>query len=186
MLPLIPYNGILRPTLLIVAIYLSIVLLRKTRRNGCYKKGVLFVSTIYIALLLYATFLTRNVAKTPSYRLEFLGSISRAFSIEGGICSLIHSDLSTIELEAPQSLEGIVLNLLLMVPLGYLLPLVLGLYKVEIGAWRTILIGSLSSATIEITQLITHMGMLEIDDWFFNSIGTAVGYFLYRTLFIRR
>lgn len=52
-------------------------------------------------------------------------------------------------------------------------------------AWQATLAGSILSATIEILQLITRLGMLDVDDWVFNTVGTAAGYFLYRKLFPR-
>ena len=48
-----------------------------------------------------------------------------------------------------------------------------------IKAWQAVLAGSLLSVIIEVVQLITRLGMLDVDDWVFNTLGTAIGYCLY-------
>ena len=50
----------------------------------------------------------------------------------------------------------------------------------ETRAWQAILTGSVLSALVEVVQLITRLGMLDVDDWVFNSSSTAIGYILYR------
>ena len=39
------------------------------------------------------------------------------------------------------------------------------------------------SALIEVVQLLTRLGMLDVDDWVFNTAGTVAGYLLYRLFF---
>ena len=41
------------------------------------------------------------------------------------------------------------------------------------------------SAAIELTQFVACLGMLELDDWPLNTMGTALGCLLYRKLFPR-
>lgn len=53
----------------------------------------------------------------------------------------------------------------------------------ETRAWQAILTGSVLSALVEVVQLITRLGMLDVDDWVFNTVGTAAGYLLYRLFF---
>jgi glycopeptide antibiotics resistance protein len=182
-IPLIPYNGVLRPVIMLVSIGLTFLVLYKARHRRCYKR-LLFVACIgYVGLLLYATFLSRNVAQTYSYRLEFLGSAKRAFSVEGGVWELFKGDFAAIQLNELRSLEAIAINLLLMVPMGFLIPMTFAVYGIEIRAWQVILFGSVLSITIEFVQLITRLGMFDIDDWVFNTIGVALGYLSYRRIF---
>ena len=42
--------------------------------------------------------------------------------------------------------------------------------------WRAILIGTGYSLIIEITQLVTHRGLFEIDDLIHNTAGAAIGF----------
>ena len=64
--------------------------------------------------------------------------------------------------------RDICLNILLFVPLGFLL-----------GSYKGILIGFLLSTAIELVQLIFRLGFCEIDDVLNNTIGTAVGALLF-------
>src|SRR5699024_1148654 len=66
---------------------------------------------------------------------------------------------------------------------GYLSPMVCSIRGKEIRAWQAILAGSMLSALVEVIQLITWLGMLDVDDWVFNTVGTAAGYLLYRLFF---
>ena len=106
--------------------------------------------------------------------------LREAISIEGGIWPLLRVDFAAIQLNNPQSLEAIAVNLLLMVPLGYLLPLLFGVHGRAIKGRQVVLAGSLLSAMIEVVQFVTHLGTLDVDDWLFNTVGVAVGYWLYR------
>ena len=185
MLPLFPYNGILRPAMMLAATAAAFIVLRRTQKSAHYHKLLFAACLAYLLFLIYATFLSRSVAQTYSYRLELMGSARQAFSVKGGLWPLIRGDFAAIRLDDPQSLEGILINLLLMAPVGYLLPMVRFARGKGTRAWQATLAGSILSATIEILQLITRLGMLDVDDWVFNTVGTAAGYFLYRKLFPR-
>ena len=63
----------------------------------------------------------------------------------------------------------IVLNILLFIPLGFLL---------GDKGWKAILYGFLLSAFIELIQYIAVLGYCEADDVLNNTIGTAVGYLM--------
>lgn len=75
-----------------------------------------------------------------------------------------------------KSWESIILNLLMLVPLGYLLPLYFGWMK---KWWKTLLVGLLISLLIECSQLIFHRGWFDVDDIFLNSLGAWIGYGMY-------
>jgi glycopeptide antibiotics resistance protein len=71
----------------------------------------------------------------------------------------------------------VILNILLFVPLGYLLPL----SNNKLDKWYFILmIGTGLSAAIEVTQLLTHRGWFDVDDIFHNGIGSLLGWVCYR------
>ena len=160
-------------------------ILKQTQKSVYYRKLLFAVCMAYLLFLIYATFLSRSVAQTYSYRLELMGSARQAFSVKGGLCSLIRGDFSAIRLDDPQSLEVIAVNLLLMVPVGYLFPMVQSARGKETRVWQVILAGSMLSTLVEVIQLITRLGMLDVDDWVFNTVGTAAGYLLYRYFFYR-
>ena len=66
----------------------------------------------------------------------------------------------------------IVLNMLMLVPVGFLLPV---LVKKNV-----ILYGFLCSLCIEIFQLVTKRGYFEVNDLLHNTIGVVIGYGLYK------
>lgn len=60
--------------------------------------------------------------------------------------------------------NDIFLNILLFIPLGFL-----------IGGWKGLIAGFILSVTIEIVQYISRLGYCELDDIFNNTIGTGIG-----------
>ena len=66
---------------------------------------------------------------------------------------------------------GLILNILLYYPLGYLLPILFPKLKSK----HVILIGCLCSIATEATQYLLKMGWCETDDVIHNTLGTAIG-----------
>lgn len=177
MLPMMPYSGMLRPALTFLAILLSIVVLQCTRKKPYRRKLEWCAFAAYAFFLLYATFLSRTIAETYSYRLSVMGSARKAFSLDGNLWELLKGDFSLLRITDLRSLEGILINILLFVPLGFLLSRMW-----TMRWWQIMLIGAVVSAIIEIVQLVTRLGMLDVDDWIFNTLGTTVGIGLQRLL----
>ena len=74
-------------------------------------------------------------------------------------------------------IEQILANVVMFIPLGYLL-------TVSYGKW-SILIGLIFSLIVEISQFVFHCGFSEIDDVIHNTIGAGIGtaaYYLIRRL----
>ena len=163
MLPPIPYNGVLRPLLMLIGMAMMFLLLQRTQKKPCRHRKLLWAATaVYFFFLLYATLLSRTAGKEYSYRVEPLITLRLSFFANG-----------TLELSDPKILEGIVVNLLLMVPVGYMLPQLFNL-----SATQTTLLGAGLSLSIESIQLITRLGMFELDDFIYNTLGAALGYWL--------
>lgn len=69
--------------------------------------------------------------------------------------------------------QNLILNILLFVPMGFLLPLI----HQKCKKWYvTYTIGFLFSVCIEILQFITARGIVEADDIFNNTLGALIGY----------
>ena len=68
-------------------------------------------------------------------------------------------------------LAGIILNILLYLPLGYLLTILFPNLRTR----QILLIGCLCSVTTELVQLGLEMGYCETDDVLYNTLGTAIG-----------
>lgn len=67
-------------------------------------------------------------------------------------------------------------NIILFVPIGFLVPVVAGWKKM----WRSVVAGVGLSLFIEITQLITSRGCFDFDDVLLNSLGTVIGFGIFQ------
>lgn len=73
-------------------------------------------------------------------------------------------------------------NIVLFVPIGFLLPFV-----VRHMTWRTALVVAIiAPLAIEVTQLVCRVGIFDIDDVILNGIGIMIGYALYVVFSILR
>lgn len=178
MLPQIPYAGMLRPGLITSAIVIMIIVLNATKNRPWHKKLLIATFLLYLLLLVYATFLSRTVSDALSYRLSLLKAARESFSLEGGLSQilprLIKGDFSGISLTNLRSLEGIFINILIFIPMGYLIPSIFH----RIRWYHVICIAALSTVFIEVVQLITRLGMFDLDDILNNAVGTVVGMWL--------
>ncbi|MEE0884264.1 MAG: VanZ family protein, partial [Faecalimonas sp.] len=73
--------------------------------------------------------------------------------------------------------RNIILNIMMFVPFGFLLPLVSKKFQVF---WKTYLAGFLFTFLIEMTQLLFNLGICELDDFMNNTVGAMIGYGFYR------
>ena len=105
--------------------------------------------------------------------LKFIGSV-----INQGL----YTTLQTVTITDKRVLASIILNILLYMPLGYLLPFVWpGLMRAKRAAsvFYITLIGFFYSLATESAQLVFHIGSFEVDDIFNNTLGCFMGCILY-------
>ena len=76
-------------------------------------------------------------------------------------------------------LPEIIMNVLVFIPLGFLLAFSFQ----NIKFWQSILIGCLISISIEALQYFYKLGMAEFDDVFHNTFGVLIGYILYKIMY---
>lgn len=127
---------------------------------------------VYILANLYETILFRKVNADYPVKWELLWSYRESLSFPNGLKSLL---TGTVEVANPDLLEEIILNVLLYIPLGYLLPFTFEKLK----PWQVVLIGLACSTLTEITQLIFRIGWFEFDDILNNTMGCIIGLLLY-------
>lgn len=68
-------------------------------------------------------------------------------------------------------------NILLFIPYGFLLPVAVKSYRNVISC---LFVGVVTSMAIECMQLITARGYFQIDDILTNTLGTVMGYLVFR------
>ena len=131
---------------------------------------ILVVFFLYLIGQLYCTLFSRVPGSGSVIELSPFMSIVRLFSkpieesgeVTGFFAWFMQGAL-------PGS--GIILNILLFVPLGYLLSILIPKWKSK----HIILLGCVCSMTTELGQYLLKMGYFEIDDIIYNTLGTAVG-----------
>lgn len=77
------------------------------------------------------------------------------------------------------TLVNVLGNIIIFIPLGFLLPLVI---EKSIKIRSIIIIGIIISLLLEVTQFITGLGYFDINDIFLNNIGTVIGGIVYRKI----
>ena len=82
----------------------------------------------------------------------------------------------------PALLAQIVLNVLLFIPIGFLLRCC----SESKSVWITFLVGLCLSGLIETLQFLFEKGLPEVDDLFHNSLGCVLGYYLYQIILVIR
>lgn len=76
-------------------------------------------------------------------------------------------------------ISNVIGNCLWFIPLGVLLP---ALYTRQRKLWRVMLIGALVSISIEGLQYLLCTGVTDIDDVILNTLGSIMGYLLWRII----
>lgn len=129
------------------------------------KKLICLLFMLYIIGVLSLTFIVREtmILRTPDNR----GVVLEPFR---EIAAMLHQSNHFFWF------MQIFLNILLFVPLGFLLPMISKRFK---NLWLTTLTGFVFSAGIETMQYITGRGLTEVDDVINNTAGALIGYIMY-------
>ncbi len=121
------------------------------------------ISIGYLVIVFGATFLTRQNAY-KEINLHLFSSYREAWN---NMSDLLSKNII---------LRNIILNILLFVPFGFLLPM----YSEKLKKiYKVVPIGIGTTLIIEIVQYVTNMGIFEIDDVFNNTLGVLIGYCIF-------
>ena len=126
-------------------------------------------------LLLCAVFIIYLVVVVGATMLRY-----RMHSFSGGIGEiypLFYSYKEAWNHFSTREWRNIILNIMMFVPFGFLLPLVSKKFQ---AFWKTYLAGFLFTFLIEMTQLLFNLGICELDDFMNNTVGAMIGYGFYR------
>jgi len=128
------------------------------------------VSLCYVVIVIGATFLSRMPSETynDTLNLNLFSSYVEAYHDIGVI--LLNNVL----------LRNLILNVILFIPLGFLLPMFSDKLK---KMYIVVPIGLLATLTIEFTQHFNDYGTFEIDDAFNNTLGTLIGYCIFMIIY---
>ena len=120
----------------------------------------------YIIAVLIITLLVRT------YDLE-VHTIINPFSRYVAMVKAFASEGSSAKSTQLPTITEILLNILLFVPLGFLVP---ERFERMRCFWKILLIGCLFSFSIELAQLLLHMGCFDTSDIVHNTLGAIFGY----------
>ena len=163
---------------LLIALLLP-VLARALRRYPKWLTVIKYVLlALYIAAYLNETLLFRTVKNEYLIKTEWFWSYRKALAMPDGLMSLFNG---TVRIRRTDIWESILLNILLYVPMGYLLPFVFEKLK----GWHVLLIAFFSSVLTEAAQLVFRLGWFEFDDIINNILGAVIGLMMFLSI-IRR
>lgn len=132
----------------------------------------------YLLALIYVTFLMRLSMTLEKNVFEpFLTGIKLVRSMNNLIEHITSGERFTGEILDVG--KGIVLNVLIFIPFGYLLPTV---FPSASPLFKTLLLGFVVSLFIEVVQQLSHLGMFDTFDLANNTLGTLIGCALYKKL----
>lgn len=131
------------------------------RKPGVFFITLIVVSFVYLSGVVYFTAIQGPRRGLSGYRLRIMLPILWVFRGRGYLsAAIVH-----------------LLNILLLVPFGYLLP-----HFKKVPWWKVVLLGFCFSLLIESCQYIFHFGFFQTDDLIDNTIGAGVGYLLFLVL----
>ena len=153
--------GCIAAIIVIAAFLIGYKLIYQKRFHGTKKIDKwhfiwLVLLVIYCVVLIGATFLSRGEYYTGAQIMPPFASYKEAW-YQGKISNI----------------RNIVINILLFMPLGFLLPL--GLKRLRKFS-ATASLGLLITIVIELLQIVTKRGIFEFDDILNNFLGTTIGY----------
>ena len=161
----------------IIGIPLVLRLLGRRLDGRGFRLAIVAILICYAALVLYLTLASRSyyadvrMVLDPFVAYRRLIRALRAAYASGGWTAALKRLVNN-----PWVVDNIVPNILLLMPLGYLLP---AAFRKLRRFWLVLLIGLLVSAMIEALQLVLHLGVFDVADIMHNTIGALIGYWLY-------
>ena len=148
----------------------------------------LLVSGLALYLLLFAWLVFFSRSSTGDYTVHIapLQDLKNAFSTPTGFSGWfrtlftegLSSAFSQISIVRPEDISQFYLNMMLFLPIGYLLPYVFRFFRAGVRV-RPVLFCLLLSFLVENLQLVSQRGMYDFDDIISNTLGGWIGQLLY-------
>ena len=147
---------------------------------------LVFGLVFYLLVFAWLVFFSRNAAEGYSVHIAPLEDLKNAFSTPTGFSGWfrtlftegVSSAFSQISIVRPEDLSQFYLNMMLFVPMGYLLPYVFRWFRARVRI-RPVLFCLLLSLAVENLQLISRRGRYDFDDIISNTLGGWIGQLLF-------
>ena len=155
------------------------------RRKPLVRGTALFIFAVYVIGNLSFTLLGRE--GPGSTKLPAFDNYRQAFNLDLGLKEFFRilaegprESLQYIHIGSPIAAREVFLNILLYIPMGYLLPFIIKPMRYSILACTAA--GFLCSAATEYLQLRYRLGYFQLDDIINNTLGCLIGAMLGCTL----
>lgn len=147
---------------------------------------LLFVLAVYMVGFLYVVFFSRNAADEYQVHVAVFQNLADSvhidFGIVGAFYDLLNGDwraiLSHIRITSFSGLAQVYLNVMLFIPMGYLLPYIFNWFRDKVR-YRPLIACFVISLAVENVQLVTRHGYYDVDDLITNTIGGLIGEILF-------
>lgn len=164
LLPIMPIAFIVAACIVGLS-YVTYTLYRK--RDGSKKASALQFSALFLLLSWFTI-------------VMILTTFSRGAHFEGWINFQLFSDyMNAWHQWSLSELQLIIFNMLMFLPLGFLLPLLGTKYR---RFMPVLLISLVVTMSVELIQMFTRRGIFELNDILHNTIGSIAGYFVIRAI----
>lgn len=165
----------------VCCIMLVLLIATKVMKHACCKLSqkwlsqfALMMVIVYFIGYMYFTFFSRTFGSGGFIELRPFYVYTRLFENVIDPWAIPNTFVEKF-LNGTLPVHGLILNILLYYPLGYLLPILFPKLKPK----HVILIGCLCSIATEATQYLLKMGWCETDDVIHNTLGTAIGVWIW-------
>ena len=144
------------------------------------------VFLLYVAAFLVIAFFSRTTTESYQVHVAPFQDLYNAVETDRGLVDILQTvfteglteGLSHVEILRPQDIAQVYLNIMLFVPMGYLLPYVFGWFRANARVRPVVACFILSLAT-ENLQLIFRRGFYDLDDLLSNTLGGFIGQMLF-------
>lgn len=141
---------------------------------------------IYMLMLSWIVFFSRSASRDYQVHVALYEDLQSAVKIDYGIFDVIRilftkgfrEAMSHIQIVNTANITQVYMNIMLFVPMGYMLPYISGWFRAKVRI-RPAVACFLISFGIENLQLITRRGFYDMDDLVSNTIGGIIGQFLF-------
>ena len=147
---------------------------------------IALVFLVYLIGMSYVVFFSRHASADYKIHIALFKNLIKSVRIDFGFFSILYALLvgnvdaviQHIEIVKAGGITEFYLNVMMFIPMGYLLPYLLKWFRKHIRR-RTLMVSFLTSLAIENIQLITKHGFYDIDDLFTNTLGGFLGCLLF-------
>lgn len=144
------------------------------------------VFLVYLAAFLVIVFFSRTTGETFQVHVAPFQDLYNAVETDRGLVDVfvtilregVVEGLSRVEIIKPQDIVQVYLNVMLFVPMGYLLPYVFNWFRAR-ATIRPVVACFLISLATENMQLIFRRGLYDLDDLLANTLGGFIGQLLF-------